>query len=59
MTDLENQESDSASEAEEGLAESEEKTDREDGGPTSADDAEGGAEGGAHGTRESEFDPHE
>lgn len=59
MPDLENQETNSASEAEEGLTESEEKTDREDGGPTSADDAEGGAEGGAHGTKESEFDSHE
>jgi hypothetical protein len=35
------------------------KSDREDGGPTSAEDAEGGATGGAHGTKPSQFEPHE
>jgi hypothetical protein len=59
MTDLESQENDSPSDAEEDLTESEEKTDREDGGPTSAHDGEGDATGGAHGTKESEFEPHE
>ena len=40
-------------------SESEELTDREEGGPTSADDSDGEATGGATGTRESEFDSHE
>ena len=37
----------------------EEKTDREDGGPTADESAEGDATGGAKGTRESEMEPHE
>lgn len=37
----------------------EEKTDREDGGPTADEDADGEATGGATGTRENEFDSHE
>ena len=57
MTDQDTHESDSTSE--EDLTESEEKTDREDGGPTSADDGDGEATGGAHGTRPSEMEPHE
>jgi hypothetical protein len=35
------------------------KTDREDGGPTSAEDASGEETGAAHGTKPSEFEPHE
>jgi hypothetical protein len=37
----------------------EEKTDREEGGPTADESAEGDATGGAKGTRESEMDSHE
>ena len=49
-----------AAEESEGLDESgAAKTDREDGGPTSAEGAEGGETGGAHGTKPSEFEPHE
>jgi hypothetical protein len=37
----------------------EEKTDREEGGPTADESAEGEATGGGKGTRDSELDPHE
>ena len=37
----------------------EERTDREDGGPTSGDREGGDVSGGAKGTRESPFEPHE
>jgi hypothetical protein len=37
----------------------EEKSDREDGGPTADQDADGEATGGATGTRDSQFDSHE
>ncbi|MDQ2676354.1 MAG: hypothetical protein M3Y34_06050 [Actinomycetota bacterium] len=35
------------------------KSDREDGGPTSDPDGDGEETGAAHGTKESEFEPHE
>ncbi len=37
----------------------EEKTDREDGGPTADESADEETTGGAKGTRESEMEPHE
>lgn len=36
-----------------------ERSDRDIGGPTSPEHGEGGATGGAHGTREGGFEPHE